>query len=81
MSSTPRGPRTSLGQAAFSSTGTPPIGAPFAHSLGELEAAAERAERWAETARSWERVGVDRERTPAGLVRRSLFGRRDGGQG
>jgi hypothetical protein len=78
MSSKPRGPRTSLGQAAVPSIGTPPIGAPLADPLGELEMAAERVERWADAARTREPVAPDRERTPAGVVRRCASVARQG---
>jgi hypothetical protein len=75
MSSKPRGPTTSLGQAAFPSIGTPAIGAPLADPLGEWEAAAERAERWAAVASSRDGAAAPvRERPPAAIVRRREAG-------
>jgi len=50
MSNTLFWPATSRGQVPVPSIGTPPIGAPLADPLAELEKAAERAALWAEAA-------------------------------
>ena len=75
MSSKPRGPTTSLGQPFFPSIGVPALGAPLADPLGEWEAAAERAERWAAVASSRDGAAApDRERPPAATARRREAG-------
>jgi hypothetical protein len=80
MSSMPRGPRTSLGQAAVPSIGTPPIGAPLADPLGELEVAAERVERWAKATRYREQASPDRGCGPTGETRGLELNRQDAGE-
>jgi hypothetical protein len=82
MSIKPRGPVTSLGQPAVPSFGASPVGASLADPLAELEAAADRAERWAEAARSRAMVApADRGGLPADTTRRARLGRRGIGEG
>jgi hypothetical protein len=74
--------RYSVGQIAVLSIGTPPIGAPLADTLAEIEMAVGRSGHWAEMARLAGGTAVPkRGHTPAGTRRRWGLDDRDTGEG